>query len=49
MQISVFYISACETVFDLKYWESSSWAPIMLQTKFQVSSSSGTYISKTHI
>ena len=49
MQISMFYISACETAIDLKFWGSFSWAPIILQTKFQVSSSLGTYISKTQI
>ena len=49
MQISMFYISACGTAIDLKFWRSSSWAPIMLQTKFQVSSGPGTYISKTQI
>ena len=33
MQISMHYISACESAFDLKIWRSSSWPPAMLHTK----------------
>ena len=48
-QISVFHISAYENDFHLKFWGWSNWPPILLHTKFQVSSSPGTCFSKIQI
>ena len=48
-QISVSHISAGENDFHLKFWGWSNWPPILLQTKFQVSSSPGTCFSKIQI
>ena len=47
MQTSRLHISACESAFDLIFSGQSSWAPIILQTKFQISSSPETLLSKT--
>ena len=48
-QISMSHISAYKHDFHLKFWGWSNWPPAMLHTKFQVSSSSGTYFSGTQI
>ena len=48
-QISMSHISAYENNFRLKFRGWSNLAPIMLYTKFEVSSSPGTCFSKIQI